>query len=144
PVSSYAILLIVIALALALGVLAVVPIGGADMLIVISLLNSFSGIAASAAGFVIGNNVLIVAGSLVGASGLILTQIMCKAMNRSLANVLFSGFGAVTQTSATAVEGEVKPITAEDAYFILEAAGSVVFVPGYGMAVAQAQHVVKE
>src|SRR5690606_42116839 len=99
PVSSYAILLIVIALALALGVLAVVPIGGADMLIVISLLNSYSGIAASAAGFVIGNNVLIVAGSLVGASGLILTQIMCKAMNRSLAHVLFSGFGAVTQSA---------------------------------------------
>ena len=144
PATAYTFLLIVIALSLVFGVLFVIPIGGADMPIVISLLNSFSGIAASAAGFVIGNNVLIVAGSLVGASGLILTQIMCKAMNRSLANVLFSGFGSVTQTSATAVEGEVKPITAEDAYFILEAAGSVVFVPGYGMAVAQAQHVVKE
>src|SRR5690606_27897128 len=77
-------------------------------------------------------------------SGLILTQIMCKAMNRSLTNVLFSGFGAVTQSAATAVEGEVKPITAEDAYYILEAASSVLVVPGYGMAVAQAQHVVKE
>jgi len=144
PAATYPLLLIIIVLGLVLGVLAVIPIGGADMPIVISLLNSYSGIAASAAGFVIGNNVLIVAGSLVGASGLILTQIMCKAMNRSLTNVLFSGFGAVTQASTTQVEGEVKPISAEDAYFILEAAGSVVFVPGYGMAVAQAQHVVKE
>ncbi|HLU83427.1 MAG TPA: NAD(P)(+) transhydrogenase (Re/Si-specific) subunit beta, partial [Trueperaceae bacterium] len=144
PPTSYAILLIVIALALVLGVLAVLPIGGADMPIVISLLNSYSGIAASAAGFVIGNNVLIVAGSLVGASGLILTQIMCKAMNRSLANVLFSGFGSVTTAGTAAVEGEIKALTPEDAYYVLEAAGSVVFVPGYGMAVAQAQHVVKE
>ncbi len=144
PAASYPLLLAVIVLALVLGVLAVIPIGGADMPIVISLMNSYSGIAACAAGFVIGNNVLIVAGALVGASGLILTQIMCKAMNRSLANVLFSGFGAATTTSSMAVEGEVKPITAEDAYFILEAASSVIFVPGYGMAVAQAQHVVKE
>jgi len=144
PAGSYPLLLIVIALALALGVLAVLPIGGADMPIVISLLNSYSGIAASAAGFVIGNNVLIVAGSLVGASGLILTQIMCKAMNRSLANVLFSGFGSVTTAGNAAVEGEIKALTPEDAYYILEAAGTVIFVPGYGMAVAQAQHVVKE
>ena len=144
PPGSYALLLIVIALALVLGVLAVLPIGGADMPIVISLLNSYSGLAASAAGFVIGNNVLIVAGSLVGASGLILTQIMCKAMNRSLANVLFSGFGSVTTAGTTAVKGEIKALTAEDAYYILEAASTVVFVPGYGMAVAQAQHVVKE
>ena len=100
--------------------------------------------AALAAGFVIQNNVLIVAGTLVGASGLILTNIMCKAMNRSLANVLFSGFGAVTTAGTMKVEGEVKPITAEDAYYILEAASSVIFVPGYGMAVAQAQHAVKE
>ncbi len=144
PAGSYALLLIIIVLGLILGVLAVIPIGGADMPIVISLMNSYSGIAAAAAGFVIGNNVLIVAGSLVGASGLILTNIMCKAMNRSLANVLFSGFGSAVTTSSQKVEGEVKPITAEDAYYILEAAGSVVFVPGYGMAVAQAQHVVKE
>ncbi|HZJ10692.1 MAG TPA: NAD(P)(+) transhydrogenase (Re/Si-specific) subunit beta [Trueperaceae bacterium] len=144
PVASYPLLLVVILLALVLGVLAVIPIGGADMPIVISLLNSYSGLAASAAGFVIGNNVLIVAGSLVGASGLILTQIMCKAMNRSLANVLFSGFGSAVKTSSAAVEGEVKAMTPEDAYYVLEAAASVLFVPGYGMAVAQAQHVVKE
>src|SRR5690606_32864405 len=144
PEGGYAFLLAAIALALALGVLAVLPIGGADMPIVISLLNSYSGVAASAAGFVIGNNVLIVAGSLVGASGLILTQIRCKAMNRSLAHVLFSGFGSVTTAGTAAVEGEIKALTPEDAYYVLEAAGSVVFVPGYGMAVAQAQHVVKE
>jgi len=144
PLAGYGYLLVAIVLSLALGVLAVLPIGGADMLIVISLLNSYSGLAASAAGFVIDNTVLIVAGSLVGASGLILTQIMCKAMNRSLANVLFSGFGAVTQAGSKQVEGEVKPMTPEDAYYVLEAASSVVFVPGYGMAVAQAQHAVKE
>jgi NAD(P) transhydrogenase subunit beta len=131
-----------IALSLVLGVMAVIPIGGADMPVVISLLNSYSGLAACAAGFAINNNILIVAGSLVGASGIILTNIMCKAMNRSLANVLFSGFGAVKQ--ATKVEGEVKPVSADDAFYILEAASSVVFVPGYGMAVAQAQHVVRE
>ncbi len=132
----------VLGLSLLLGIMAVIPIGGADMPVVISLLNSYSGIAACAAGFAIGNNILIVAGSLVGASGMILTTIMCKAMNRSLSNVLFSGFGAVKQGKA--VEGEVKPISVEDAYYILEAAGNVCFVPGYGMAVAQAQHVVKE
>jgi NAD(P) transhydrogenase subunit beta len=135
-------LLALILLALALGVLAVVPIGGADMPVVISLLNSYSGVAACAAGFAIGNNALIVAGSLVGASGIILTQIMCKAMNRSLSNVLFSGFGEVKQQKA--IEGEVKPVSAEDAYYILEASDSVVIVPGYGMAVAPAQHAVKE
>ena len=129
-------------LALVLGVMAVIPIGGADMPVVISLLNSYSGIAACAAGFAVGNNILIVAGALVGASGIILTNIMCKAMNRSLTNVLFSGFGAVK--SAKAVEGEVKPVSVGDAYYILEAASNVCFVPGYGMAVAQAQHVVKE
>ncbi len=144
PPGGYEFLIIAIVLSLVLGVLAVLPIGGADMPIVISLLNSYSGIAASAAGFVIDNTVLIVAGSLVGASGLILTQIMCKAMNRSLANVLFSGFGAVVQSGDQQIEGEVKPMTPEDAYFVLEAAGNVVFVPGYGMAVAQAQHAVKE
>ena len=132
----------IIALSLMLGVMAVIPIGGADMPVVISLLNSYSGLAACAAGFAINNNILIVSGSLVGAAGIILTNIMCKAMNRSLANVLFSGFGA-TKT-ATKVEGEVKPIVPEDAYLILEAASSVTFVPGYGMAVAQAQHVVRE
>jgi len=135
-------LLALILLALTLGVLAVIPIGGADMPVVISLLNSYSGVAACAAGFAIGNNALIVAGSLVGASGIILTQIMCKAMNRSLSNVLFSGFGEVKQQKA--IEGEVKPVSAEDTYYILEASDSVVIVPGYGMAVAQAQHAVKE
>ena len=132
----------VLGLGLALGVMAVLPIGGADMPVVISLLNSYSGLAACAAGFAIENNILIVAGSLVGAAGIILTNIMCKAMNRSLANVLFSGFGAVKVASK--VEGEVKPINPEDAQLILEAASSVTFVPGYGMAVAQAQHVVRE
>ena len=135
-------LYMLIALALLFGVMVVAPVGGADMPVVISLLNSYSGLAACAAGFAINNNILIVAGSMVGAAGIILTNIMCKAMNRSLANVLFSGFGAVKQ--ATKVEGEVKPITADDAYLILEAAQSVTFVPGYGMAVAQAQHVVRE
>lgn len=133
-------------ISLVFGVLATIPIGGADMPVVISLLNSYSGLAACAAGFVIGNTVLIVSGSLVGASGIILTQIMCKAMNRSLANVLFSGFGSASASSGSgaAVTGEVRPVSAEDAYFLLEAAGSVVFVPGYGMAVAQAQHAVRE
>jgi NAD(P) transhydrogenase subunit beta len=141
----YVVFVLFMALSLALGVFGVIPIGGADMPVVIALLNSYSGLAASAAGFIILNNVLIVAGSLVGASGLILTGIMCKAMNRSLGNVLFSGFKAVSSTAATTtVQGEPKPITPEDAYYILEAAQSVVFVPGYGMAVAQAQHAVRE
>ncbi len=133
----------VVALALVFGVMAVIPIGGADMPVVISLLNSYSGLAACAAGFAVHNNLLIVAGSLVGASGIILTQIMCKAMNRSLYNVLFSGFGSVS-TLTQAIEGEVKPLTPEDAYYILEAASTVAVIPGYGMAVAQAQHPVKE
>ena len=132
----------ILGLALLLGIMAVIPIGGADMPVVISLLNSYSGLAACAAGFAINNNILIVSGSLVGAAGIILTNIMCKAMNRSLTNVLFSGFGAVK--TATKVEGEVRPIDAQDAYVILEAASAVAFVPGYGMAVAQAQHVVRE
>ncbi|MEJ2088280.1 MAG: NAD(P)(+) transhydrogenase (Re/Si-specific) subunit beta [Gammaproteobacteria bacterium] len=142
PSLSSPFLYAVVVLSLVFGVMAVIPIGGADMPVVISLLNSYSGLAACAAGFAIHNNILIVAGSLVGAAGIILTNIMCKAMNRSLANVLFSGFGAVK--TATKVEGEVKPINTEDAYLILEAASSVTFVPGYGMAVAQAQHVVRE
>jgi NAD(P) transhydrogenase subunit beta len=96
--------------------MAVLPIGGADMPVVISLLNSYSGLAACAAGFAINNNILIVAGSMVGAAGIIRTNIMCKAMNRSLTNVLFSGFGAVKQASE--VEGEVNPISTEDAFFL--------------------------
>ena len=136
-------LYLVVALSLVFGVMAVIPIGGADMPVVISLLNSYSGLAACAAGFAVNNNILIVAGALVGASGIILTQIMCKAMNRSLANVLFSGFGS-GKVEESAVEGEIKPINVEDAYYILEAASNVAIIPGYGMAVAQAQHVVKE
>jgi len=136
-------LYLVVGLSLLFGVMAVIPIGGADMPVVISLLNSYSGLAACAAGFAVHNNILIVAGALVGASGIILTQIMCKAMNRSLANVLFSGFGS-GKVETAAVEGEIKPITVEDAYYVLEAASNVAFIPGYGMAVAQAQHVVKE
>jgi len=136
-------LFMVIGLSLVFGIMAVIPIGGADMPVVISLLNSYSGLAACAAGFAVDNNILIVAGSLVGASGIILTQIMCKAMNRSLSNVLFSGFGS-GKVETTEVEGEIKPISAEDAFYVLEAASSVAIVPGYGMAVAQAQHVVKE
>ena len=135
-------LYLLLGLSLVFGVMAVIPIGGADMPVVISLLNSYSGLAACAAGFAINNNILIVAGSLVGAAGIVLTNIMCKAMNRSLANVLFSGFGAVKQGKA--IEGEVNPISVEDAYYLFEAASNVCFVPGYGMAVAQAQHAVKE
>ena len=140
-------LILLIALSLLLGILLAIPIGGADMPVIIALLNSYSGLAACAAGFVIGNNVLIVAGSLVGASGLILTNIMCKAMNRSLLNVLFGGFGATDSSSSSGegkVQGDVKPINIGDSYLILEAASSVLIVPGYGMAVSQAQHSVRE
>ncbi|MGC8738222.1 MAG: NAD(P)(+) transhydrogenase (Re/Si-specific) subunit beta [Candidatus Hydrogenedens sp.] len=140
----YPAVILLMILANILGILVTIPIGGADMPVVICLLNSYSGMAACASGFVLNNTVLIVAGSLVGASGIILTAIMCKAMNRSLANVLFSGFGSSEGAVSTSVTGEVKALTPEDAYFVLEAARSVVFVPGYGMAVAQAQHVVKE
>ncbi|QIB67630.1 NAD(P)(+) transhydrogenase (Re/Si-specific) subunit beta [Kineobactrum salinum] len=136
-------LFLLIALSLLFGVMAVIPIGGADMPVVISLLNSYSGLAACAAGFAVNNNILIVAGALVGAAGIILTQIMCKAMNRSLSNVLFSGFGSV-KTTATVIEGEIKPISSDDAFYVLEAATNVAIIPGYGMAVAQAQHAVKE
>ncbi|MBT4884436.1 MAG: NAD(P)(+) transhydrogenase (Re/Si-specific) subunit beta [Glaciecola sp.] len=133
----------VIALALAIGVMVVLPIGGADMPVVISLLNSYSGLAACAAGFALENNLLIVAGALVGASGIILTNIMCKAMNRSLVNVLTSGFQEVVSMDIV-VEGEIKPISADDAFYVLEAAQSILVIPGYGMAVAQAQHAMKE
>jgi NAD(P) transhydrogenase subunit beta len=139
----YALLAGIITLALVLGVLTTIGIGGADMPVIICLLNSYSGLAACAAGFVISNNVLIVSGSLVGASGIILTNIMCKAMNRSLANVLFSGFGSAA-SSKGGYQGDAKPISVEDAYLILEAGRNVAFVPGYGMAAAQAQHAVCE
>ena len=135
--------IVLVVLSLLLGVLITLPIGGGDMPVVISLLNSLSGIAASMAGFIILNNVLVVAGCLVGASGIILTMIMCKSMNRTIGNVLFSGFGATVQ-AAGEVKGEMKASSTEDAFYVLEAAQSVVFIPGYGMAVAQAQHAVKE
>jgi len=122
----------------------VLPIGGGDMPVVISLLNSFSGIAAAFAGLLLFNNVLIVAGSLVGASGLILTVIMAKAMNRSISNILFVGYASSTPTSSSEEQGEINPISVSDAYLILENASSVLIVPGYGMAVAQAQHTVRE
>ncbi|GAB5562595.1 MAG: NAD(P)(+) transhydrogenase (Re/Si-specific) subunit beta [Synoicihabitans sp.] len=138
-----------LAIAFILGITMVMPIGGGDMPVVISMLNSLSGLAACAAGFVITNNVLIVAGCLVGTSGVILTIIMCKAMNRSLANVLFSGFGSDATAASGGegegqIKGELKPISAEDSFAVLEAARNVVVVPGYGMAVSQAQHVVRE
>ncbi len=135
------------AIALVVGILLVVPIGGGDMPVVISLLNSFSGLAGSAAGFVVMNNILIVAGALVGASGLILTQIMCKAMNRSLLNVLFSGFGSaasIGEGDGAVVQGTIRQVDVEEAAMMMGYARSVVIVPGYGMAVAQAQHAVRE
>jgi NAD(P) transhydrogenase subunit beta len=135
----------VIVLSLLLGVLLVIPIGGADMPVVISLLNSYSGIAASMTGFVIQNDVLIIAGALVGSSGIILSNIMCRAMNRSLTNVLFGAFGAVTTKSARTAAGlTVRTINTEDAALQLAYAQRVIIVPGYGMAVAQAQHIVRE
>ncbi|HXI20372.1 MAG TPA: NAD(P)(+) transhydrogenase (Re/Si-specific) subunit beta [Gemmatimonadales bacterium] len=135
----------VVALSLVLGVLLVLPIGGADMPVVISLLNSYSGLAAAMTGFVIRNDVLIISGALVGSSGIILSQIMCKAMNRSLANVLFGAFGAEVQKSKKTAEGlSVRQTNAEDAAVQLAYARNVIVVPGYGLAVAQAQHLVRE
>ncbi len=125
------------------GLAFVLPIGGGDMPVVISLLNSLSGIAAALAGIIITNTALIVAGCLVGASGLVLTLIMAKSMNRTLYNIFFVGYAASGSSDAE-IEGEIKPITAEDAFLVIEAARSVLIVPGYGMAVAQAQHVVKD
>jgi NAD(P) transhydrogenase subunit beta len=123
----------------------VIPIGGADMPVVISLLNSYSGIAGAMTGFVIRNDVLIVSGALVGSSGIILSLIMCRAMNRSLANVLFGAFGGSTTASTKSAAGlTVKSVSAEDAAIQLAYAQSVIVVPGYGMAVAQAQHTVRE
>ena len=136
---------ILLVLTLLGGIGFVLPIGGGDMPVVISLLNSFSGIAAAFAGLLLLNNVLIVAGSLVGASGLILTVIMAKAMNRSISNILFVGYASSSSSSSSTEEqGEVSPISVSDAYLILESASSVLIIPGYGMAVAQAQHVVRE
>ncbi|MCX7593608.1 MAG: NAD(P)(+) transhydrogenase (Re/Si-specific) subunit beta [Fischerella sp.] len=137
-----------VAVSLVLGVMFVIPIGGGDMPVVISLLNSFSGLAAAAAGFVVMNNMLIIAGALVGASGIILTEIMCKAMNRSLISVLFGAFGtggsASTSTASSTTGQTVRSIDPEEGAMMLGYARSVVIVPGYGMAVAQAQHSVRE
>jgi NAD(P) transhydrogenase subunit beta len=134
-----------IVISLLLGILTVIPIGGADMPVVISLLNSYSGMAACATGFILNNNVLIVAGSLVGASGIILTQIMCKAMNRSLTNVLLGGFGqTVSGPAADGPQIVVQEIGVEETAMLFDSASSVLVVPGYGMAVAQAQHVIRE
>ncbi|MHC4470651.1 MAG: NAD(P)(+) transhydrogenase (Re/Si-specific) subunit beta [Planctomycetota bacterium] len=139
-------LFVLLAAVFVLGVLLVIPIGGADMPVVISLLNSYSGLAASMTGFVLGEPVLIICGALVGAAGLILTQLMCKAMNRSLANVLFGGFGVADSTGKGGREGytNVKEASPEEAAMLLEDAQSVIFAPGYGLAVAQAQHACKQ
>jgi NAD(P) transhydrogenase subunit beta len=143
--TNLTLIVILVAISLILGILTVIPIGGADMPVVISLLNSYSGMAACATGFILNNNVLIVAGSLVGASGIILTQIMCKAMNRSLTNVLLGGFG---QTVATGGQDGpaivIKEIGVEETAMLFDSVSSVIVVPGYGMAVAQAQHVIRE
>jgi NAD(P) transhydrogenase subunit beta len=138
-----------LAVASAFGAMLVLPIGGADMPVVISLLNSFTGLAAAATGFVLGNNALIISGTLVGASGTLLTQLMCKAMNRSLANVLFAGFGgggaaAAAGPGKSASGRIVREVTVDDAAMLLANVQSLVIVPGYGMAVAQAQHSVRE
>ncbi len=140
--------LLIIAVAAVFGVTFVIPIGGADMPVVIALLNSYSGLAASATGFVLSNNVLIIAGALVGASGLILTQLMCDAMNRSLFNVLFGAVGTDDSTGDSGTGGgeqkSVTRYTSEDAAIIMDGVQSVIIVPGYGLAVAQAQHVLHE
>ncbi|MCR5217728.1 NAD(P)(+) transhydrogenase (Re/Si-specific) subunit beta [Treponema sp.] len=132
------------AIFLILGFTMVLPIGGGDMPVIISFLNALSGLAAAFAGFAINNTVLVVSGCLVGASGLILTLIMCKAMNRKFSNLLFKSFGAKKKTGANGPAKEPASMSVEDAYMILEAAKNVVVIPGYGMAVAQAQHAVKE
>jgi NAD(P) transhydrogenase subunit beta len=144
--NSVPLFLLYCALALVLGVQLVIPIGGADMPVVVSLLNSYTGIAVAATGFVLGNYALLIAGTLVGASGAILTQLMCRAMNRSIFNVLFAGFGTGGGAAAADAEGEeqLREISAEDAAVLMAYGSKVVIVPGYGMAVAQAQGPVRE
>jgi NAD(P) transhydrogenase subunit beta len=131
-------------LAFVFGVMMVIPIGSADMPVVMSLLNSYAGLAAAATGFVLGNNVLIIAGTLDGFSGFILSVLMCKAMNRSITNVLFGGFGAVIAEATAETGGVMREINIEDAAMQLAFANRVIFVPGYGLATAQAQHAVRE
>ncbi|MBC8208799.1 MAG: NAD(P)(+) transhydrogenase (Re/Si-specific) subunit beta [Desulfobulbaceae bacterium] len=145
PDNAFAFFAIII-LALALGVLAVIPIGGADMPVIVSLLNSYSGVAVSMTGFALNNNALIIVGSLVGASGLFLTKIMCDAMNRSLANVLFGAFGKVDESTVAGEgpTGTMKGFEVDEVAMVLENASSLIIVPGYGMAAAQAQHVTRE
>ena len=135
---------LIAAVSAVLGVLLVMPIGGADMPVVVSLLNSYSGVAGAAAGFVISNPLLIVVGALVGTSGLILTQIMCRAMNRSLGNVLLGGMGEEAVAKDAKDYKSIKSAGPEEVAMLLDGASSVIFVPGYGLAVAQAQHVVRE
>ena len=136
----------VIIISAILGITLTIPIGGADMPVVISLLNSYSGVAAAATGFVLMNNALIISGALVGASGLILTNIMCKGMNRSLANVIFGAVGLEQESSSDGSQKQVtiKSYSTEEAAMIFDAAEKVIIVPGYGLAVAQAQHAVRE
>ncbi len=143
---GWAWLIVLIGLGLVLGVTVVVPIGGADMPVVIALLNSLSGLAAASTGFAIGNSLLIIAGALVGASGLVLTQVMCVAMNRTLPNVLFGviGAGGEAQDPHDVYDGKVRSTSAADVALILDSASRVVMVPGYGLAVAQAQHAVRD
>ncbi|HEX4309413.1 MAG TPA: NAD(P)(+) transhydrogenase (Re/Si-specific) subunit beta [Acidobacteriaceae bacterium] len=133
-----------LAAAFVFGILLVIPIGSADMPVVMSLLNSYAGLASAATGFVLGNNVLIIAGTLDGFSGLILSILMCKAMNRSITNVLFGGFGAVLAEASSTAGGVMREISLDDAAMQLAFATRVVFVPGYGLATAQAQHAVRE
>ncbi len=133
-----------LALAFVFGVMLVIPIGSADMPVVMSLLNSYAGLAAAATGFVLGNNVLIIAGTLDGFSGLILSILMCKAMNRSITNVLFGGFGSVVAEATANIGGVIREISLDDAAMQLAFANRVIFVPGYGLATAQAQHAVRE
>jgi NAD(P) transhydrogenase subunit beta len=146
--TNITLVLIITAISLVLGVLLVLPIGGADMPVAISLLNSYSGLAGSTTGFVLGNNELIIAGALVGASGIILTNIMCKAMNRSLMNVVLGGWASAgaegPAADSKAHKGTVKAVDSEELAMLLDSVSSVIIVPGYGMAVGQAQHAVRD